>query len=162
MSTDRIEKSTILHAPLERVWLALTDSSQFGEWFGMKVDGPFEPGRRVPAVIVPTIVDPVVAEAQKPYEGMKFDIHVESIQPSRLFSFRWTSYVPEKDDDSPPTLTLVVFTLEEQPGVGVRLTVTESGFDQVPLKYRAKAFSDNEQGWVGQMKLIEGYLARNP
>ncbi len=39
------------------------------------------------------------------------------------------------------------------------LTVTESGFDQIPLERRAKAFTANEKGWATQMRLIEAYLA---
>jgi hypothetical protein len=39
------------------------------------------------------------------------------------------------------------------------VTVSESGFDQIPIERRAKAFASNEQGWSAQMKLIEKYLA---
>lgn len=46
MSTDRIEKSAVLRAPLDRVWRAISDSEQFGTWFGMRVDGPFAAGSR--------------------------------------------------------------------------------------------------------------------
>jgi hypothetical protein len=58
---------------------------------------------------------------------------------------------------SEPT-TLIVFTLEEKDG-GVLLTVTESGFDQIPLERRLKAFTANEGGWGMVVKLIEAYLA---
>ena len=43
---------------------------------------------------------------------------------------------------------------------GVMLTVTESGFDQIPLARRAKAFTANEQGWGMVIQLIEKYLAK--
>ena len=39
------------------------------------------------------------------------------------------------------------------------LTVTESGFDRLPIERRAKAFKSNEQGWGMQVELIEKYLA---
>ena len=55
-------------------------------------------------------------------------------------------------------MTLVVFQLEEVPG-GTKLTITESGFDQIPLERRAKAFAANDVGWTAQTKLIERYLA---
>ena len=42
--TDRIEKSIELNAPVERVWQALTDYKEFGEWFRVKLDGPFVAG----------------------------------------------------------------------------------------------------------------------
>jgi hypothetical protein len=38
--------------------------------------------------------------------------------------------------------------------------VTESGFDQLPLARRAKAFTANEGGWTMVMTLIEKYLAQ--
>ena len=46
MSTDRIEKSTVLNAPLDRVWRAISDSAEFGTWFGMSIDGPFDADKR--------------------------------------------------------------------------------------------------------------------
>jgi hypothetical protein len=42
----------------------------------------------------------------------------------------------------------------------VRLTITESGFDRVPLARRAKAFTANEGGWTMVVTLIEKYLAQ--
>ena len=47
---DRIEKSLVLRAPRSRVWKALTDPAQFGQWFRATVNGRFEPGAQVRAV----------------------------------------------------------------------------------------------------------------
>ena len=162
MSTNRIEKTILLRAPLKRVWRALSDSTEFGNWFGMRFNAPFAPGATMTAVIVPTTVNQEVAKMQKPYEGISFAIKIEQMQPERLFSFRWHpgAVEPGIDYASEPT-TLVVFTLEKAPE-GVQLTVTESGFDQIPLARRAKAFSANEGGWTLVIKLIEEYLAKNP
>jgi uncharacterized protein YndB with AHSA1/START domain len=161
MSTDRIAKTILLRAPLKRVWRALSDSSEFGNWFGMRFKAPFAPGATMTAVIVPTTVNQEVAKMQKPYEGISFEIKIEQMQPERLFSFRWHpgAVEPGMDYASEPT-TLVVFTLEKAPD-GVQLTVSESGFDQIPLARRAKAFSANEGGWTLVIKLIEEYLAKN-
>jgi hypothetical protein len=46
----------------------------------------------------------------------------------------------------------------EEVANGVMLTVTESGFDQIPLARRAKAFTENEQGWGVAVKLLEEYV----
>src|ERR1700730_8135588 len=144
MSTDRIEKMVLLRAPRQRVWRALSDSTEFGTWFGVKFDGPFAPGASMRGVIVPTQVNAEVAKAQKPYEGLPFEITIEKMEPERLFSFRWHPFAIERgvDYSAEPT-TLVVFALEEVPG-GVMLTVTESGFDQIPLARRANAFTTKE------------------
>jgi uncharacterized protein YndB with AHSA1/START domain len=158
MNTDRIEKKVLLHVPLNRVWRALSDSTEFGSWFGMKFDGPFAPGATMKALIVPNTVDADVAAAQKKYEGIAFQITIEKIEPERLFSFRWHpgAVEPGYDYSSEPT-TLIVFELEEVPD-GILLTVTESGFDQIPLARRAKAFASNEGGWAIQVKMIEKYV----
>jgi uncharacterized protein YndB with AHSA1/START domain len=160
MNTDRIEKRILLHAPRKRVWRALSDSTEFGTWFGVKFNGPFTPGASIGGVIVTTTVNAEVAKAQKEYEGMPFEITIEQIEPERLFSFRWHPCAVERgvDYSAEPT-TLVVFTLEEVAD-GVMLTVTESGFDRIPLARRAKAFTANEGGWNVMVKVIEEYLAQ--
>jgi uncharacterized protein YndB with AHSA1/START domain len=162
MDTDRIEKQIFLHAPQQRVWRALSDSAEFGAWFGMKLDGPFAPGALITGVIVPTTVNAEVANAQKEYEGKPFEITIEQMEPERLFSFRWHPFAVEPDVDySAEPTTLVVFALEEGAN-GVMLTITESGFDRIPLVRRAKAFTANEGGWGMVMKLIEEYLVQSP
>jgi hypothetical protein len=84
------------------------------------------------------------------------------MERERLFSFRWHPGAVEPDVDySAEPATLVVFLLEEV-AEGIMLTVTESGFDRIPLARRAKAFTANEQGWTMVVKLIEEYLVLAP
>jgi len=157
--TDRIEKEISLRAPRARVWRALTDSKEFGAWFGVKFDGPFVAGQPCHGVLVGTTVDPVVAEAQKPHSGKPFDITIDRIEPERLFSFRWHPYAidPAVDYSAEPT-TLIEFTLQEAPD-GTMLTVTESGFDRIPLARRAEAFTANDGGWTMMVKVIDKYVS---
>lgn len=157
--TDRIEKHVLLRARRARVWQALTDAREFGQWFGVKFDGPFRAGAPVSGVIAPTKADAGVAKMQEPYAGMRFDITIDRIEPERLFSFRWHPFAidPKVDYSGEPT-TLVEFRLEDAKD-GILLTVVESGFDRVPLDRRAQAFGANEQGWALQMTLIEKYLS---
>ncbi len=156
--TDRIEKHVLLNAPLERVWRAITDSQQFGTWFGVEFDRPFAVGARLIGKIVPTRVDPVVAKMQEPHTGTTFEVVIERIEPMRLFSLRWhpCPIDPGTDYSDEPT-TLVVFELQEVDG-GIRLTLSESGFDRIPLARRAEAFESNRQGWEAQALLIAKYL----
>lgn len=160
MVTDRIEKKILLRAPKKRVWQALTDSTEFGTWFGVKFEGPFTPGARMRGTIVGTAVDAEVAKAQKEHGSVPFEIIVDRIEPERLFSFQWHPHALERDVDySQEPMTLIVFTLEEVAN-GVVLTVTESGFDRIPLARRAKAFEMNDRGWGMVVKLIEKHLAQ--
>ena len=159
--TDRIEKTIVLHAPLASVWRAITNADEFGSWFGMKFNGPFTPGAHLTGVITPTTVDAEVARLQKPHEGTPFEITIDRIEPQRLFSFRWHPFALESGVDySHEPTTLIVFELE-QVGNDIKLTVTESGFDRIPLERRAQAFTANEGGWTMVVKLIEKYLAKN-
>jgi uncharacterized protein YndB with AHSA1/START domain len=162
MNTDRIEKKVLLHAPCERVWQAISDSARIGSWFGVAFDGPFAAGARLTGRIVPTSVDAEIAKLQKSHEGKPFEFFVDRIEPMRRLSFRWhpSAVEPGVDYSKEPT-TLVVFELEKVPG-GTLLTISESGFDQIPLERWAKAFAANEGGWAKQTTLIEKYLAMQP
>jgi hypothetical protein len=90
---------------------------------------------------------------------LAFEFFVEGIEPMRMCSFRWHPHAvePGVDYSKEPT-TLIVFELEEVSG-GTLLTISESGFDKIPLARRAKAFAANDGGWTMQTKLIEKYLA---
>lgn len=158
MSTDRIEKKILLHAPRKRVWRALADSTEFGTWFGLKFTAPFVPGARMNAILTPTTVDAEVGKAQQAHAGLSFEITIEKMEPERLFSFRWHPHAIDRNTDySAEPTTLVAFTLEEKPE-GVLLTVTESGFDRIPLARRAAAFNANDGGWGMMIKVVEKYV----
>jgi uncharacterized protein YndB with AHSA1/START domain len=157
--TDRIQKTVLLRAPLSRVWQAISDAKQFGTWFGMEFDAAFASGERITGRIVPTQVDAEIAKQQEPHAGTRFEFSIERIEPMRLFSFRWHPFALDRKQDysSEPT-TLIEFELAEREGA-TQLTITESGFDRIPIERRAQAFSSNEQGWEAQTKLIAKYLA---
>ena len=159
--TDRIEKQAQLDASPDRVWEAVSNSSEFGQWFGVSFDGPFAAGQPLFGRITPTRVDDDVAKAQEPYAGTVFEIVVDRVEPKQLFSFRWHPFAidPNVDYTSEP-MTLVTFALAAQAG-GTLLTVTETGFDQLIETRRAKAREMNDQGWAAQMTLIAKYLARH-
>jgi uncharacterized protein YndB with AHSA1/START domain len=102
-----------------------------------------------------------VAAKQKAYEGKKIEIWIEKIEPENLLSFRWHPFALEAGVDySQEPTTLIEFRLEDADG-GVMLTVTETGFDGIPLARRAKALEANNGGWAKQMELIEAYVSGN-
>jgi uncharacterized protein YndB with AHSA1/START domain len=156
--SDKIVKIATLKAPLAKVWHAISDSAAFGTWFGMTIQGAFVEGQTVSGAIAKTQVDDEIAKEQEPYVGMRCDLMIERVVPLKLLAFRWH---PGADPDTGPNAptTLVTFELEELEG-GTRLTITESGFEALPLERRAKAFAENEGGWEAQLGLIAKYLAR--
>jgi uncharacterized protein YndB with AHSA1/START domain len=144
-----IEKRIELRAPVSRVWRALTDYREFGEWFRVKLDGPFVPGQ--------------VSRGHITYPGhehVRWEATVQAIEPERLFSFTWHPYAidPAIDYCSEPT-TLVEFRLEPK-NEGTVVWLIESGFDAIPKHCRFEAFRMNESGWTEQMKNIERHVAR--
>ena len=157
--TDVIRKTARLDAPLARVWNAISDSRQFGLWFGAEFDGPFVAGTAVSARIRPTTVDPEVAALQAPHTGLAFTVIVTAVEPPHRLAFRWHPHGtggPGREAD--PT-TLVEFALAAD-GDGTALTITESGFDTIPLDLRAQAFTANDGGWTHQLRLVAAYLAQ--
>jgi uncharacterized protein YndB with AHSA1/START domain len=106
--------------------------------------------------MVPTEVDASIAEKQKAYEGMACDVRVERLDPPRHLSFRWLpGESPDTSGDAPTTL--VAFDIQATQA-GTLLTITETGFDQIPLEQRAKVFADNDGGWAIQCRLIAQYV----
>jgi uncharacterized protein YndB with AHSA1/START domain len=147
---DRIEKRIELKAPLSRVWRALTDYREFGQWFGAKLDAPFVPGQ--------------VSRGQITYPGyehLQWEAVVQKMEPEQFFSFTWHPYAVDPNVDySQETPTLVEFKLEQIAG-GTLLQVTESGFDKIPTARRAEAFRRNDGGWAEQMTNIEKHVAQS-
>ena len=146
---DRIEKRIELKAPLSRVWRALTDHREFGQWFRVALEGPFVPGQVSRGHIT-----------YPGYEHLKWEAVVQKMEPERLFSFTWHPYaVDPKIDYSKETPTLVEFRLEATKG-GTLLTLTESGFDKIPAARRAEALRMNDGGWTQQMKNIDSHVTQ--
>lgn len=147
---SRIEKRIELNAPVSRVWRALTDYREFGEWFRVKLDGPFAAGQVSRGHIT-----------YPGYEHLQWETVVQTMEPERLFSFTWHPYaIDSKADYSGETPTLVEFRLEKT-DKGTLLLLTESGFDKIPAQRRAEAFRMQDGGWTEQMRNIESHVAQS-
>jgi uncharacterized protein YndB with AHSA1/START domain len=146
---DKIEKQMEIAAPVSRVWQALTDFRQFGEWFLVKMDGPFVAGERISGQIT-----------HPGYEHLRMQIEVKVIKPETVFSYAWHPYaVDPKIDYEQEEATIVEFRLRAT-AVGTLLTVTESGFEKIPSARRTEAFLRNDGGWAQQMTNIQTYVSK--
>lgn len=145
-NTDRIEKSILLRASRSRVWKALTDAEEFGAWFRVALEGDFEVGKTIEGQIT-----------YPGYEHLRMEVRVERMEPEELFSYRWHPGGEEPKDPANEPTTLVEFRLEEVEE-GTRLTLVESGFDQLPPEAREKAWRENEGGWTIQMDHIRQHV----
>jgi uncharacterized protein YndB with AHSA1/START domain len=143
-----IDKQIELRAPVARVWKALTDHREFGQWFGVELESPFAVGQTARGRIT-----------YPGYEHLVLEAKVVSMEPEKLFSFTWHPYaIDPAVDYSSESPTLVEFRLEKT-ATGTLLRVTESGFDKIPAGRRALALRMNDEGWAQQMKNIERHVA---
>jgi uncharacterized protein YndB with AHSA1/START domain len=148
-NTDSIEKGIEIKAPPSRVWRALTDHREFGQWFCVRLDHPFAVGKTATGNIT-----------YPGYEHLKWQAVIKAMEHENLFSFTWHPYaVDPAADYSKETPTLVEFRLVPSKA-GTLLTLTESGFDKVPAHRRSEAFRMNEGGWSEQMKNIQRHVAK--
>ena len=146
---NQIEKRIEIAAPVARVWKALTNHEEFGEWFRVKLEGPFVPGERSRGRIT-----------YPGYEHVTWEAVVKEMTPEKLFSFTWHPYaVDPKVDYSKETPTLVEFRLTPT-NAGTLLVVTESGFDKIPAHRQIEALRMNDGGWTEQVKNIERHVAK--
>ena len=148
-STDRIERQVLLRAPRARVWRALSNAEEFGNWFGVSLKGStMAAGKRLQGHVT-----------YPGYEHLLWDVMIERVEPMRLLSWHWHPAAIDTSIDytNEPT-TLVVFELEEV-DEGTLLRVVESGFDNVPPARRLQAFRMNCGGWDQQLKNIEKHVA---
>jgi uncharacterized protein YndB with AHSA1/START domain len=149
-STDRIERKVLIKAPRARVWRALSDAGEFGDWFGVNFKGKtFVAGKHIQGKIT-----------YPGYEHLNMDVLIEQIVPEQLLSWRWhpAAIDPKVDYSQEPT-TLVEFELKEING-DTMLTVVESGLDKIPLGRRADVFRMNSSGWDEQMENIKKHVAK--
>jgi uncharacterized protein YndB with AHSA1/START domain len=147
-TSDRIERTILLKAPRSRVWRALSNAEEFGDWFGVALKGESSTaGQRVRGHVT-----------HRGYEHVVLEMSIEGMESESLLSWHWhpAAIEPSVDYSQEPT-TLVVFDLQEVQG-GTRLNIVESGFDGVPPARRLEAFRLNSGGWDGQIDNIAKHV----
>ncbi|MEO8128028.1 MAG: SRPBCC family protein [Bryobacteraceae bacterium] len=138
----RIDRTIEIKAPPERVWRALTDAAELSAWFRVTIDGEVAPG----------------SEVWMQHASQRFRVQFVEMTPPRRFVWKWhPGAVDPKVDYSLEPRTTVTFTLEPTAG-GTRLTVAETGFDEVSLERRAKVYQDNSGGWTEVLVWLQKYV----
>ncbi len=132
MSEDRIERETLIVAPLERVWALVAEP---GFWVADKASLPGTVAKEGESMVA------------RNAEYGDFPVRVEKVEPPTYLAYRWASAFPGeelREDNS----TLVEFTLTSE-GDKTRLRVVESGFAALAgsEELRRRAVKDNTGGW---------------
>ena len=138
---DRIERTIDLAQPPQRVWDALTSAEGLGAWFGHRATVDLRPGG--------------TAYVEWDDEnGSKATLTISVVEPPTRFAWTWgIQGLPATD----PRRTYVEFILRPSGG-GTRLTVTESGFAQVPEDLLDTAYQGNVEGWRKELAELADYL----
>lgn len=146
---DSITRTIDLNAPLETVWKALSDYREFGKWFLAEIKAPFIQGTTVSC-----------RSLYPGHEHLSWEMEIIELIPPKRLSFLWPAYYGDdvvRDANNDPWLK-ATFTLETVHTM-TRLSLTESGFSQLPPDYAPIAIRMNEGGWDEQMKNIERYVS---
>lgn len=140
MSEDRIERDTLIAAPLERVWSLVAEP---GFWVSEEASiwGGDEAG--LAGVVAREGASMV---AKNPNLG-EVAVRVEKVEPPTYVAYRWSSAFPGEELRENNS-TLVEFTLSTEGGK-TRLRVVESGFAALAGsgELREEAIRFNTEGW---------------
>jgi uncharacterized protein YndB with AHSA1/START domain len=148
MVPDRIERDTVIAAPVERVWELITKPEHVGRWFGdagAEID--LRPGGEM-----------VIRWAE---HGTSHG-RVVSVEPHTRFSYRWAPFKdPGGEAPVEGNSTLVEFTLAAA-GDATRLRVVESGFSSLATSEgrRAENHAGNTRGWRVELDELGDYAAK--
>ncbi len=147
-SQDKIVKVVELKAPVARVWQAITNHEEFGEWFMVRLDNPFEVGK----VTTGNITYPG-------HEDMEWVSTTERLEHEKLFVFSWPPSAVDPDTEYGEDAKVMVEFKFEPTELGTRLTITESGFSQFPESKRLEVLRSNTEGWNIQAENISIYVS---
>ena len=136
---DRIERTMTLARPPCAVWPALTTAEGLSAWFGERATIDLRPGGAASMTFA---------------GGMTVEMRVERVEEPTVFAYTWRLPNLPADD---PRRTYVEFTLTPA-GTGTRLTVTESGFAQLPDDAYRTAYDGNTEGWAKELGELAAYL----
>ena len=141
---NRIDRTIEIDAPPDRVWRALTNAEDLAAWFHVTIEGEIKAGAEV-----------WMTSTSPGYEGQRFLVRFTEMTPPRRFAWQWhPGAVDPGVDYSREPWTTVTFTLEPS-GRGTRLSVSETGFNEISLSRRAKVYADNSGGWTAVIVWIQ-------
>ncbi|WP_439679917.1 SRPBCC domain-containing protein [Embleya sp. MST-111070] len=141
MSEDRIERDTLIDAPLERVWSLVAVP---GFWVADE------------ASVAGTVAREGVSMLAKNPNLGEVSVRVERVEPPTYVAYRWAGAFPGEElraDNS----TLVEFTLSTE-GDKTRLRVVESGFAALNMsdERRDRTIRFHAEGWPQVFDVVKG------
>jgi len=144
---SRIDRTIEVNAPPDRVWRALTKAEELSACFQVRIEGDIAPD-----------TDVWMTSVHPQHTGQRFRVRFTEMTPLHRFVWEWhPGEVDPGVDYSREPRTTVTFTLEPS-GRGTRLSVSETGFDEISLARRAKVYKDNSEGWAAVLVWLQKYV----
>jgi uncharacterized protein YndB with AHSA1/START domain len=138
---NTITRTLDLAHPQQKVWGALTTTDGLAGWFGSHAEGEVAPGKEV-------------RMRWEQYDNAQSTLAIQVVDPMSVFAYSWRVNGAPDDD---PRRTYVEFALEPT-AAGTRLTLTESGFAQLPDEWLEKSYQGNTEGWRSELDELVAYL----
>jgi uncharacterized protein YndB with AHSA1/START domain len=133
-----VHRNIWIKAPINRVWMAITDPAQIQQWFSPTI----------PWVVTALEVGgKIYAQGYESQTGV-----IEILDAPREFAYRWTS--PSASD---PVTTLTTFTLKEENG-GTRVTISESMSGALSEEIMQQRIQQNGRGWKMALRNMKAYM----
>ena len=143
----RIDRDIEIEAPPERVFRALTSRDELSAWFQVAIEGDLAAGSEV-----------WMTSLLPEHGGLRFQVRILEMTPPRRVVWQWhPGEVDAAVDYAKEPRTTVTFTLEPS-ARGTRLSLSETGFDEIDLARRAKVHGDNTQGWTEVLVWLQRYV----
>jgi uncharacterized protein YndB with AHSA1/START domain len=148
---QELKREIVIEAPPEIVWSAVTEPEHIALWFSdaaeldLRPDGTgtltWRPGGKATDELEETMVIP---------------LRVIEVDPPRYFAYRWTH--PADEEPTPANSLLVEFTLTPE-GDATRLSVVESGFNQVQRE-TDRELEGHEEGWRVHIERLRQHVTQ--
>jgi uncharacterized protein YndB with AHSA1/START domain len=147
MADVRVERDVVIEAPIDVVWRTITEPDEIAKWFADRVELDLVPGGQG-------------------YMGFGEDqggpVVVETVDPPKLFSFRWNH--PDGAQPVQANSWLVEFSLTSRGAESTHLHVVETGDDVLawPETEKARYAEEHDGGWAKFLDRLAGLFSGHP
>ena len=141
---DVIKREIVINASKKRIYESIADPQKVVKWFPETIEGNYEVG-------------------EQPIFGFgdhgRNQVYIVDAKPHEYFSYRWipgaTNFL---GDVLTIATTLVEFQIDEESDGNCKVTLTESGFKDLPSEIMEAAFEQNSGGWNFMLGRLTEYF----
>lgn len=142
---DGLVREIKINASKERIYAAIANPDLLVLWFPDTVEGAYAVGEQ-----------PILGFGQ---DGNNKIFIVDAI-PHKYFAFRWVPGCSSVVDDIlSVATTLVEFRITPLSEGGCMLSLTESGFSNLPAEVAENSLKQNLEGWLFMLNRLEHYIS---